>query len=325
MRYYLGIDGGGTKTVCLLSDENGRVIGRGMAGPSNYHTVGVAQTTTSIQEGISAALAQSGQEIREITGTVLGMSGVDRPDDHGVIEHILDGMNLTFHSRRVENDAVIALAGATVARPGVVIICGTGSIAFGINQQGERRRAGGWGPILGDEGSGYEIGRQSLVSAMRAADGRGPETILQSMVIRHLQLSAVEQLITRVHEQKMPRHEIADLTRLVMTAAGQGDQVAQDILATAGSELALAANAVIRGLRMQDQEFDIALAGGVVRSPSLVTETIKAITREAAPLSRVIQPRFEPVAGALLLALQSANDGLTDAIIGNVSDTIQKG
>ncbi len=322
MRYCMGIDGGGTKTICLLSDENGNVIGKGVAGPSNYHVVGIEQTQAAIHACIREAIASSGREITEIQSITLGMAGVDRPDDYAVVNRILDALDVKFWSRTTDNDAVIALAGATVARPGVVLICGTGSIAFGINQRGERRRAGGWGPILGDEGGGYDIGRRAMIAAMRDGDGRGPSTILKPMILEHLQLPAVERLVARVHVQNMQRHEIAVLARLVIDAANKGDRVAQEILIYAGRELATGAIAVIRGLNMQLDEFEIGLAGGVFRARGLIVETISRLTREIAPQSNVVMPRFEPSVGALLLALKMNNNGLTDQTVENVAATI---
>lgn len=321
MHYYMGIDGGGTKTTCLLSEENGTIIGKGVAGPSNYHVIGVEQTQAAIHGCMKEAIAQSGREITNIQGITLGMAGVDRPEDHLVINRILNASDTKFCSITTDNDAVIALAGATVARPGVVIICGTGSISFGINQRGERARAGGWGPILGDEGSGYDIGRRAMAAAARDADGRGPNTILKRMLVEHLHIPSIESLIGRVHEQGMPRHEIASLARLVVGAADKGDPVAQDILSYAGVELASGAIAVIRRLNMELDTFEICLAGGAFRAKGLIGDTINQLVRDVAPQAVVVSPRFEPVVGALLLALKLTHKGLTPEIVENIAKT----
>lgn len=325
MHYYMGIDGGGTKTVCLLSEENGIIVGHGVAGPSNYHVVGIEQTQTSIHSCINEAIAQSGRQVSEIQGITIGMAGVDRPEDHRVIDSILNALDVRFCAITRENDAVIALAGATVARPGVVIMSGTGSICFGINQHGERGRAGGWGPILGDEGSGYDIGRQAMIAAVRFADGRGPSTTLKELLLDNLHLPRVESLIGRVYEQGLQRHEIARLARLVIIAADRGDFVAQDILIHAGEELATGAIAVIRKLNMEHDEFRICLTGGVFRAQGLMGEIVSRRLQVVAPQARVAMPRFEPVVGALLLALKLTANDLTAETVENIAKTRPKG
>jgi N-acetylglucosamine kinase len=157
---------------------------------------------------------------------------------------------------------------------------------------------------------------------MRDHDGRGPSTKLKPMILAHLQLPNVESLVPRVHVQQMERHEIATLARLVVEAAQQGDQVAQDILAYAGQELATAASAIIRGLKMQEDQFDIGLAGGVFRAGGQLVETISHLTQAVAPRSRVVMPRFEPAVGALLLSLKQSNGELTDQVVASVEETL---
>ena len=325
MRYYMGIDGGGTKTVCLLSEENGTIIGTGVAGPSNYHVVGIDQTQTAIHTCINEAIAQSGRRIIEIQGITLGMAGIDRPEDHQLINRILKALTIEFRYINTENDAAIALAGATVGRPGIVIISGTGSICFGINSRGQRARAGGWGPILGDEGSGYDIGRRAMIAALRDNDGRGPTTILKEILLEHLKLPVIESLVKLVHEHNMPRHEIASLARLVVSAADKGDYVAQAILTYAGQELATGATTVIRKLNMELGQFDICLAGGTFRDKGLIDLTIRQRMAEVAPLAKVISSCFEPVVGALLLSLRLTDNGLTPKIIETIKKAVQKG
>ena len=322
MRYYIGIDGGGTKTVCLLSIEDGTIIGRGSAGPSNYQVVGIKQTRSAIEACVKEAIAKSGSQIAEIQHITLGMAGVDRPEDHKVVNQILDTLDVRFGTRIIDNDAVIALAGTTLGRPGVVIICGTGSIAFGINQAGKRCRAGGWGHILGDEGSGYDIGRRAMAAALRDADGRGDATTLKQMLMEHLQLPVIEHLLSRVYRDNMPRHAIAGLAPLVLEAASRGDNVSQDILSHAGSELAQGAISVIRRLGMEQDGFEIGLVGGVLGTESRLTSMIKELTQHAAPHSRVITPRFDPVVGALLLALKLTDQGLTPDIVDNIANSV---
>lgn len=305
MHYYMGVDGGGTKTVCLLSDSNGRIVGRGSAGPSNYHVVGKDKAERALHAVLREAVAQAGLEDPIIKNITLGLAGVDRPDDFAIVNSILDNVGFQFCSRTIDNDAAVALAGATIAQPGVAIISGTGSMVIGINNSGERRRSGGWGPILGDEGGGYDIGRRALIAVMRASDARGSSTMLTSMLLNHFELDRAPSLVHQVY-QNMQRHDIADLTRFVIEAAENGDEVAQDILLYAAQELATAAQAVILSLHMQNDKFSIALCGGVFSAPSLLQGRIEQLTKSVAPYSQVVLPHFSPAVGALLLSLKQA-------------------
>lgn len=324
MQYCLGLDGGGSKTICLLATSEGRIIGRGAAGPANYQVIGVDRAAQAINGSILQAIAAAGRPIDRLASIAVGLAGVDRPADHAVVQSMLDQLPLSLPLRLIDHDATIALAGATLARPGVVIISGTGSIAFGCNHQGDRRRAGGWGPLLGDEGSGYDIGRRALTAVLRAADGRGPATSLGSALLQQLQLSRPEQLVSKVHGEQLSRQAVAALAPLVLAAAAQGDAVAGGILCQAGEELALAAQAVITGLGLQTEQFEVALAGGVLTAAGPLPQVIAQIIRPIAPLAQVISPRFPPVVGALLLALRQAGIELTAAVIDNLKQTLSE-
>jgi len=323
MRYYIGLDGGGTKTVCLLGSERGEVLARGVAGPSNHNTVGLEQAQAALKTCICDAIDKHGPRFHDIESIAIGMSGIDRPADRALITEIIDKLGLRFRLRLVDNDASIALAGATHGQPGVVIICGTGSIAFGMNSKGERRRSSGWGPVLGDEGSGYDIGRQAMIAALRDADGRGHATILRRMLIEHLQLSSIENLVGKVYGERMPANEIAALAPLVFTAASKDDDVATKILANAGKELAEAAVAVIHKLGLGETEFDVALVGSVFKSTGILKDVLIEMIYRSAPLAKVIAPRFEPVVGALIMAYKNSGLEITDDLLETIAKSLQ--
>ncbi len=159
----MGIDGGATKTICLLSDEG--VLSAGLSGPSNYITIGVEGARRAIEEAVTRAL-KGCQGIQRVDVAYLGMAGAEGPRGKRIFNDIMQGLGIAGRVF-VDTDAAIAVAGATACKPGVVVISGTGSIAYGVNRFGERRRAGGWGYLLGDEGSGFDIGRRGLASALR--------------------------------------------------------------------------------------------------------------------------------------------------------------
>ncbi|MBI5956913.1 MAG: ATPase [Chloroflexi bacterium] len=298
----LGIDGGGTKTVCVLADDRGEVLGRGRSGSSNYNTVGIEKARRSLLEAVAGAFAAAGLANREVAAICLGLAGVDRPADVHLIQEALGSANL---ARKVVivNDAEVALAGATESGLGVVVIAGTGSIAFGINRRGEKRRAGGWGPILGDEGSGYSIGLSALASVLKAHDGRGPRTSLSSLIMEHWKLSRVDDIVGRVYVTPPPRLEIAALAPTVAKAARAGDEVAGEIWQRAGLDLAHEAVAVIRGLGMAQEVFEVATAGSVFKAGELILSPFRSAIGEVAPGALVVKPRREPVLGAVRLAL----------------------
>ncbi|MDY6878033.1 MAG: BadF/BadG/BcrA/BcrD ATPase family protein [Chloroflexota bacterium] len=298
--YALGVDGGGTKTIAIVVDGAGRELGLGRAGPSNYHTVGEPAAAANLGLAIGTALAQAG--ITRVNAACLGIAGSGRPEDACIMERLarpaIGGTAIS-----VVNDALIALvAGTGGRRYGVVIISGTGSIAYGVDASGREWRADGWGYILGDEGSAYDIARQGLIAALRAQDGRGPATTLAERFTARLELAEIEGVPFLIHDLGVP--EVATLAPLVVAVADEGDAVAQGILAGAGEKLALAAQAVIAGLYWAGQPFPVILSGGVFQPGGVVVQTVRERLAASAPQAQVILRGREPAWGAALLALQ---------------------
>lgn len=297
----IGIDGGGSKTVALLADAAGRVLGRGVAGPSNHQTVGVAAAESALNQAIQAAFAAAGLEPRPPRAIGLGMSGVDRPADHAII-HDWAARHVPGVRVVIVNDAEIVLAAGTPAGWGVAVICGTGSIVVGRNPEGRTARAGGWGYILGDEGSGYAIGQAALRAIMRAGDGRGPQTALTGAILAHWSLPSPSALIGRLHGAPTPPiQEIARLAALVESVAAAGDEVAQGILAEAGRELAVAVAAVMRHLELRGPT-PCALAGGVLVRGQLTRQMFLDAATSLGLRLDPVTPVPEPAQGALILA-----------------------
>src|SRR5690349_5540466 len=251
--HVLGIDAGGTKTVALLADADGNILGEGLAGAANLQTEGELEVEKILHTVIDAAT--DGRHM-PLAAVCLGMAGVDRDDDARIIRGVM--RRLGFRSNAlIVNDALIALVAGAGPSPGVVIVSGTGSIAYGVNQHGMAARAGGWGPTLGDEGSGYWIGRRALAAVMRDVDGRGPRTDLTPLVLRHFNLPKPELLVDEFYHQPQGRRAIAALGAVVDVARGDGDPVAIDIMTHAADELALAAASVISRLDMRGEQFPI--------------------------------------------------------------------
>lgn len=297
MHYYLGIDGGGTKTLCLLMEETGRVISRGEGGPANYHSVGLQAAVEQVCRAV--AQARSFYPGISVSGAYLALAGVDRPEDRELLTRELP----RFAERQyIDNDATAALAAATWGKTGVVVISGTGSIAFGEDPAGHQVRVGGWGHILGDEGSGYDLGRKALQAVVRAADGRDQPTKLTSLILNELGITEPDELIGKIYNSNMGKREIAALAPLVTKAAESGDETAKKLLDEAGRELACAAQAVIGRLQFAGT-FPLGLTGGVFKSGRVV-ESFKQAMAEQKSQADVYVSRRENALGAAVLAMQ---------------------
>ena len=328
-RYVLGIDGGGTKTVCVVLDRSGTVCGRGIGSASNYQSRGLAAAEEAILMAIRKAIASltlpPTQSI-SVEGIGIGLAGAGRPEDIRQIRQLLQGLLAseklplkwcgTPDTLQVASDCAIALVGGTRREVGIVTIAGTGSIVYGCNERGETRRAGGWGYLLGDEGSGYSIALRGLQAAVRAEDGRSDRTRLMSDFLAHLGLNRSEELVEAVYRRGWGVKEIAALSVVVDGAAAAGDAMAQGIIDEAVRELVLATEVVGRSLFRSDEVFEVVTVGGTWRGESKLRSGFIAELGEVAPNARVIEPRYEPAVGAGLMVMNSEREEYSRRHIG---------
>jgi N-acetylglucosamine kinase-like BadF-type ATPase len=299
----LGIDAGGSKTVALLATLDGRVVAEARAGGANLRIHGELAVEKTLHEVIDRVLDGSAERPGAVC---LGMAGVDRHDDAATIRGVM--RRLGFRDRTlIVNDALIALVAGAGEPLGLVLVAGTGSIAYGVNAHGVAARSGGWGPVLADEGSGYWIGRRALVALMRHADGRGPRTALTPMVLERLRLTRPDELVQEVYDGAERRELVAALGPVVAEARAGGDAVAAEILTDAAAELVLAAASVIGRLDMRGDVFPTFLSGGIFRSIPWLTEEVTSRLAEVAPRSEVSLLLAEPASGALALAIAEAH------------------
>jgi N-acetylglucosamine kinase-like BadF-type ATPase len=296
--YVMGIDAGGTKTVCLLADEHGQVVGEARGGGANLHAAGELEMEKVLHAVMEAAI---GDRPIVPAAICLGVAGVDREDEMRTVRAIM--RRIGYKSRvLVVNDALIALVAGAGDAPAIVIIAGTGSIVYGRNAAGEAARAGGWGHMIGDEGSGYWIGREALAAVMRAGDGRGPETQLTAEILRHFEVTDVSRLPRIVYDRVQPRIAVAALGPLVQNVSEQGDAVATRILERAAEEIVLAARSVTLRLEMRGDAFTFYLAGGMFRVVPWLAQELPRRLPEVAPRAEVELLDKEPAAGAVWLA-----------------------
>src|SRR3954447_5244338 len=296
--HVLGIDAGGTKTVCLLADESGAILAEARGPGANLHAAGELAVEKVLHEVMERAI---GDRTVVPAAICLGIAGVDREDEAQVVRAMM--RRIGYKSRvLVVNDALIALVAGARDDPAIVLIAGTGSIAYGRNGSGEAARAGGWGHMIGDEGSGYWIGREALAAVMRGADGRGPETRLTAAILSHFNLDDESRLPRIVYDRELPRVSVAALGPIVQSVAEQGDAVAGRILERAADELVLAAESVATRLEMRGDAFTFYLAGGVFRVVPWLAEEMPKRLAEVAPRAQTEMLLEEPAVGAVWLA-----------------------
>ena len=322
-KFFLGIDGGGTRTTAWLADERGRVVARAIAGPSNPLKVGfngcereiLRATRRALQKarvapGLSPArrgnkknaALKGGATRRSIEAVVVGLAGVDRPRVHARVLRWLR-KSIPAQNYLLTSDAAIALHTAIGKTPGIIVISGTGSIAYARDETGNVLRSGGWGAAFDDAGSGFNLGRRAIVAALHDYDGRGRPTILGKQICRVLRLRDITQIILK----PLTALDIAALFPLVLRAAGRGDRVAQLALDMAGDELTELARALVKRLGLRRRAFTVVCAGGVFNASARIRKTFSSSIRMWAPRARVILLRKQPVEGAIALARELAD------------------
>lgn len=309
-RLVLGVDGGATKTVAWLArrnaDDDPSVVGRGMAGPVNPQSSSLPQALANLDQVVDAAFDDAQVDAGPLAAAVLGLAGSDRDENRQAVLDWAKGRRLA-HRVRVVHDALPVLAAGSPDGWGVALISGTGSFAFGQARDGQTSRAGGWGYLFGDEGSGYAIALAGLRAAAQSADGRAPATqILGSLLVR-LGLEEPLELIPAVC-QMADRSRIASFADVVARAADEGDPLACQILDNAAGDLAAMVAAVARKLGFADVVFPLALTGGMLLGSARLRigleDRIRSLGLRLEPVASV----KDPVAGAVKLAQSDANE-----------------
>jgi N-acetylglucosamine kinase-like BadF-type ATPase len=292
----LAVDGGGSKTRALLADTTGNVIGRGTGGSSNYHVVGLEAAGRALQIAIDGARKAANGSDGRIVAACFGLASVDRPSDQLLINGWVSRQGLTDRFCIV-NDSELVLAAGTPEGWGIALICGTGSICVGRSKDGRGARAGGWGYLMGDEGSGYFLGVQALRLATQTADGRADAQRILDMVLEQWELEHPEQLLSFVYQTEGNHGEIAALAERILDLAEDGDLHAQRLLDTAARALAQHVDTVAR--RLEIKEPPLALGGGLMASSERLRRAMHSnISISLGPVTVV----EEPARGGLLIA-----------------------
>ena len=302
--FAVGVDGGGSKTLAVVVDEWGNERGRAVAGSSNHTGVGIEQAVRHIYSAVEEAARRAGCAL-PLSSAWFGLAGVDRRDDYDLL---LPHLAPLARDIRLTNDAELVLSGLPDA-VGIALIAGTGSIALGCDVRGTMARSGGWGHIIGDEGSGYDLGRRCLQAVARSTDGRGQATMLVEMLLQRWQLDDAGEMIGKVYNAS-DKAAIASLSALVFAAARDGDEVACGIVDGAARELALAAMAVKHMLDFAGEQVALALGGGLLlHETDFRTKVIEAI-RACLSVGEVVTVE-EPALSGARASLSGRPQGLT--------------
>jgi N-acetylglucosamine kinase-like BadF-type ATPase len=305
MKIAVGFDGGGTKTDCVVLDAEGNVIGQGSAGPANPLRAGFPAASGELAAAAARALDSAHLKARDVSAVCAGLAGAGR---RSVTRRAMVFLAREFPDAlaQVTTDCEIALEAAVGTGPGVVLIAGTGSSAFGRNAAGKTARAGGFGPWIGDEGSAYEIGRRAVASVARARDQAAPVTILADMISAALECPSWDELIERIAKNAdavFPR-----LFPVVVAAADAEDASAREILFTSALGLSSIALTVIRRLALQEQEFALAKSGGVFGASQLLDSMLDSVLLSAAPRASISRLSVPAAMGAARMAARLLAD-----------------
>ena len=296
----IGIDGGGTKTL-LRAMENGQLLGEVRGGASNLTALPAEQVRDNLTRLIGGFFNQSGTSPDQVDRLVLGTAGASSPSARTILQEVLAGL-VPGAQLLIVDDAIPLLYAGTGDGVGMVLISGTGSICSGRNRKGQQTRAGGWGHLIGDEGSGYALGRDCLTAVMESFDGRIGPTVLTDMIFDRLHLSDHKALIDWVYRQGNGKAEIAALSDLCDKAAEDGDQAARAIMERAAGELARLVAAVAKNLDLPPEDRCCVCAGGnLVHSQQLrglLTQELESLL----PGGRILLSQRDAADGCLLMA-----------------------
>jgi glucosamine kinase len=313
-RYVMGVDGGATKTLAAVMDMHDGVVHLGHGGSSNPDAVGREAAGGALLTAAAQALERTGIAMAELDGAVLAMAGTDTDAIRALVA---PGGSLAraggWSASEAEvwvvvNDVVGAWAAATGATPGVGVISGTGSNVLGVGAQARPWRAGGWGHVLGDEGSGYWLSVQSIKASLRERDGTGPPTALSAAAVRFFGVDSVEAVASLVYSKPLSKGELAAFAIETARAANEGDTVARELYERAAAELGEQVKAAIRETALEGA-FPVGLIGGGFKAGAVFVEPLSAAIHELAPQARIGTVSMAPVGGCVLLAARAAGHG----------------
>ena len=300
MAFYIGLDGGGTKTKCVVVDEDMNVLSELVGGPSNFLVFGLDEVTQSLLNLIIESIKIANIDFSEVNSILLGTAGAGRREDAERLEkRFLQKANESDKPIKnfiVESDARVALEGAFSGKPGSILIAGTGSIMFGKDSNGNIHRVGGFGRLLGDEGSGFHIGRSGLTAVAKEFDGRGEKTDLSILLKDKYDISNSKELILAVYKNNF---DIASVAPLVIKAAEEGDEICKEIIQDEVDQLLLHVESIKKLIK--EDKLKISLIGGTITTDNFYAKMFKKKVSNIENV-KLVEPELEPAVGAALMA-----------------------
>lgn len=305
MNYYLGVDGGASKTEVVVVDEIGYIAGRGISGPTNLVVTSPEASINNLHIAIARATSSLSLEAK-IKGLVLGLAGMDtKQEERTAYEIFSPVISKTVGSDwKIANDSWTGLRSGSDRKNAVVLIAGTGSNCSGKNEHGATATVGAMGFLLSDEGSGYYIGHQMLRAAVQSFDGRGPKTIIEEIVKNEFQVETIRALKRKIYLPLVSKAKVAKMAKLCFEAKESGDQVAEKIISQVIEDLKLMVTTVVKKLDLTDKEFDLVLIGGIINNSYTKKPLIDSL-KVIFPKIDIISPEEPPAFGAALMALES--------------------
>ena len=320
VKFFCGIDAGGTSTRAVISDQDGSHVGWGYAKGSNPTHAGWGSAAENLSVAVRMACSQAGCSPAEVGSLFLGMASVISDSDRALAGDACRSLGLSSDCLiAVDHDIRIALAGGLSGRPGIALIAGTGSSCYGRNAIGESWQAGGWDLLLDDLGSGYDLAQRGMAAACQSADGRLVHTHLQDIFFRELGVTSVVDFAVKVHRPLMPRDAIAALAPLVLRAAEEGDEQALSIVARGAYELARIVAAVTTKV-FSDGTPEVVFIGGLLEKSDLYRACVHQSILDLVPQARLVQQELRPAVGALTLAATQVNATIQADILKNLSN-----
>ncbi|OGX19556.1 MAG: hypothetical protein A3K54_01735 [Omnitrophica WOR_2 bacterium RBG_13_44_8] len=308
--YILGVDGGGTKTVVQIADLSGRKITQAVSGASNCNSVGMAKAIENLNTGILTAIKNLNLQNRiYFRSSCLGFAGNNTEKDEKIYRQIVFNRQINKYLNPdktiICNDTRIGLAAGSDNENKIILICGTGSNCYGVNEAGEEAIASGWDYILADEGSGYEIGIKALRAFMRAYDGRGIKTFLSKTIMQDLNLKNELDLTKWAYSSPLSKDKIGSLAKTVCRTAEMGDKVSIKILSEEAHEAAISVTAVADKLGFKNKQFDLVLVGSLFKCEKYFKNVLmEKLKKEFAKINFITLTR-SPVEGAIKIAIEN--------------------
>lgn len=306
MRYYCGIDGGGTKTAAVLTDENGKEYAASGAGGSSWRSVGIQGTAELFAEQIRSCLTQAHISMNDLAGAAVGVPcfGENAAADKEIaslLSGLLPGIRLYLC-----NDAEVGWAGSLEMQPGVNVVAGTGSIAYGRNGAGESARCGGWSSYFGDEGSCYWLGRKTVELFCRQMDGRVRQRGVYEVIMERSGAAHPQEFIDRMESCALDRSKVASVQKYLLLAAEQGDSSARSLYEEAADELGMMALAAAQKIQIPGERLKVSVSGGLLHAERFFLERFQSWTDRFD--GQYVPAALEPVYGAALIARSMFSD-----------------